>query len=67
LFSFLRHNNERDVHERHKDVIEGVAIMLDTYSHIQDLAAWDYQFTTTSKWQWSKSRFSVLAGWGRRL
>ncbi len=42
LFSFLRHNNERDARERHKDIIAGVAIMLDTCSHVQDLAAWDY-------------------------
>ena len=55
LFSFLRHNNERGARERHKDIIEGVAIMLDTCSHIQDLAAWDYKFTTTSKWQRSKN------------
>ena len=64
LSSFLRHNNEGDARERHKDIIEGVAIMLDTCSHIQDLAAWDYndeQMATV------KSRFSVLAGWGRRL
>ena len=51
LFSSLRHNNERSARERHKDIIEGVAIMLDTCSHIQDLAAWAYKFTTTSKWQ----------------
>ena len=40
LFSFLRSGStEGDARIRHKDIIEGIAIMLDTCSHVQDLAA----------------------------
>ena len=60
VVSFLRHNPEKDVRERHKDIIEGIAIMLDTYSHLQDLAAWDY---TDEQMATVKSRFlSFLYG-----
>ena len=58
VVSFLRHNPEKDVRERHKDIIEGIAIMLDTYSHIQDLAAWDY---TDEQMATVKSRFKFSA------
>ena len=64
LFSFLRSSTAGDARTRHKDIIEGIAIMLDTCSHVQDLAAWDYSDEQRATVQ---SRFSVLAGWGRRL
>ena len=58
LFSFLRSSTEGDARTRHKDIIEGIAIMLDTYSHIQDLAAWDY---TDEQMATVKSRFKFSA------
>jgi len=61
LFTFLRSSTEGDARTRHKDIIDGIAIMLDTCSHVQHLAAWDYNDEQQAT---VKSRFSVLAGWG---
>ena len=64
LFSFLRSSTEGDARTRHKDIIEGVAIMLDICGHVQQLAAWNYSDEQQAT---VKARFTILAGWGRRL
>ena len=64
LFSFLRSSTEGDARTRHKDIIEGVAIMLDICCHVQQLAAWNYSDEQQAT---VKARFTILAGWGRRL
>ena len=64
-----------DARERHQDIIEAIAIMLDTCSRIQELAAWDYWTHAVAHKNWEhgtndeqratvKSRFSVLAAGG---
>lgn len=64
LSSFLRNSSEQEAQTEHSGIIEGISIMTDVCSHIQDLTVWQYN---AEQMELVHSRFQTLTGWGRRL